>query len=280
MPNDDGQRPTGSPTADALDPEQTRAVIALLSEVVACDGDGRDRKTVLMDKVAAMIDADRWIWLISRYRDDGSMMAVSFLQKGHSERDVALIMESAADPSAPIPEHGPMIELSREGEHFTRRRHELVPDERWYNAPSYRLYRRPMGLNEFLYSVRPLPGDMISGVGFHRNDGRPAFTEHDSLLVHIIFSATDALHTMDMPDTSGSDVMDLPPRVRTTFGLLIEGFSRKKIAEHLGVSPNTVAEYSSRVYKHFRVRGQRELMVRFRNGDGRHRAPQAAESGA
>lgn len=280
MPHDDGKQPIGTPQTQAFDPDQTRAAIGLLSEVAASDGDARDRKTVLMDRVAEHIDADRWIWLVSRYRGDGSMMAVSLLQKGHTERDIALFMESATDPAAPVLEHGPMVELSRDGRHFTRRRHELVPDEQWYDAPSYKLYRKPMGLNEFLYSIRPLPGEMISGVGFHRKDGRPAFTEEHSRFVHLIFSATDALHTMDMPDTDGSDVMDLPPRVRTTFGLLIEGFSRKQIAEHLGVSPNTVAEYSSRVYKHFRVRGQRELMVRFRSADARQRTPRTTENHA
>jgi DNA-binding NarL/FixJ family response regulator len=60
------------------------------------------------------------------------------------------------------------------------------------------------------------------------------------------------------------------PRVRTTFGLLIEGLPRKRIAQYLGVSPKTVAEYASRVYRHFGVAAQRELMLRFRNGDGQH----------
>lgn len=253
-------------------PDLFRQVAAILGEVTATPGEPHERKAALMHQVAERIGADRWIWLVTRFTDDGVMMSLSFMQHGHSEREVALLMESAAETNPPLIEHKPMIELLRQQTHITRRRHELVPDEAWYESTSYRLYRKPMGLNEFVYSLRKLPNSLFSGVGFHRNDGRAAFTEDQAALVHALFASADALHTMDLPDTNGADIMDLPPRVRTTFGLLLEGFSRKQIAEHLGVSPNTVAEYSSRVYKHFRVRGQRELMGRFRNGDMRTNA--------
>jgi DNA-binding CsgD family transcriptional regulator len=259
---------------DTLTPDEVRRIVGVLSEVAAHPGDGRERKCLLMDRVGGLLGADRWIWLVSRYDAPGeNMMGVSFLHRGYSEREIALFMESAADPAAPIPEHPRLAALCRDGKHFTRRRHELVDDDEWYACEHYRRYRKPLGLNEFLYSIRPLDGDMLSGVGFHRLAGRPAFSDRDSLMAHVLFAAAEALHTMDLPDCGDADILKLPPRVRTTFGLLIEGLPRKRIAEHLGVSPNTIAEYSSRVYKHFGVGGQRELMLRFRNADGQHRAP-------
>lgn len=246
-------------------------VVRALSEAAALDGDPRSRKQALADRVATLVEADRWIWLVSRYRDtDAQMMCVSILHRGYSERDLALFMESASDPTAPVLDHPQIAALCREGRHFTRRRHELVPnDGEWRTSRHYQLYRQPMGLDEYLYTIRPLPNGLLSGVGFHRNNGKPAFDDRQALLVHTLFSAVDALHTMDLPDQRLSDVLDLPPRVRTTFGLLIEGYPRKRIARHLGVSPNTVAEYASRVYRHFGVKGQRELMLRFRAGDVR-----------
>lgn len=232
------------------------------------NADGRIRKQMLVDRVAELVDADRWIWLVSRYSQTGEeMMAVSLLHRGYNDRDLALFMESATDPTAPVPEHPRLAELCRQGNHFTRRRHELVDDDAWYASRHYARYREALGLNEFLYTIRPMPGALLSGVGFHRKLGRPAFTEADARVVHALFSAADALHLMDLHEAGDRDVLDLPPRVRTTFGLLIEGFPRKKIAQHLGVSPNTVAEYASRVYRHFGVAGQRELMLRFRGAD-------------
>lgn len=256
----------------SLTTDEVKAVVRILSEVSASRGDGRERKELLMNLVADLLGADRWIWVVSRYEDNAEIMCLSFLQRGYSEREVAMIIESASDTAAPVVDHPPIVRLCAQGEHFTRRRHELVSDAEWYSNDHYKRYREPMGVDEYIYSIRPLEGGMLSGVGFHRNTGRPAFDERHSLIAHIIFTSADALHTMDLPDSNGSDVLDLPPRVRTTFGLLTEGMSRKQIANHLGVSPNTIAEYSSRIYKHFRVSGQRELMLRFRSGDGRHRA--------
>lgn len=258
---------------ESLTQVEVRDVVGILSEVAACPGDGRVRKSLLMNRVAELIGADRWIWVVSRYEPSGAVMALSFLQNGFSERDIALVMESASDTNTPLLEHEKLFALCQQGSHFTRLRHELVPDDAWYSSVQYSMYRAPMGVNEFLYSIRPLDGGLLSGVGFHREAGRPAFTQRQSLLVHIIFTSAAALHTMDLPEANGADILDLPPRVRTTFGLLVEGFPRQKIATFLGVSPYTVAEYSSRVYKHFAVTGQRELMRRFRTGDGRHREP-------
>ncbi len=256
-----------------LTASDTTDLLRILSEVAAAPGDARSRKQALADLTAAMTGADRWVWVVSRAHPDGrAMMTISFLQRGYSEREVAMLVESASDPTAPSVDQTGIAALCVEGRHFTRRRHELVPDEAWYASRQYDLYRRPMGLNEYLCSIRPMADGFLSGIGFHRNHDRPAFTERDCLLVHALFSAADALHLMDLPASGVGDILDLPPRVRTTFGLLVEGFPRKKIAEHLGVSPNTVAEYASRVYRHFGVAGQRELMLRFRNGEAHHHA--------
>lgn len=263
----------------SLTDREVRDVIRILADTAGMNTDGRARKQALADRVADLIEADRWIWLVSRYSPSGEdMMAISLLHRGYDDRDLALFMASATDPEAPVPEHPRIAALCRDGAHFTRRRHELVDDDGWYGSLHHERYRKPMGLNEYLYTIRPMSNALLSGLGFHRKQGRPAFTERHSLLVHVLFSAADTLHLMDLPDANFSNVLDLPPRVRTTFGLLIEGFPRKKIAQHLGVSPNTVAEYASRVYRHFGVAGQRELMLRFRNGDGHHRDGQHARA--
>lgn len=257
------------PEQATLSSSDIQLVLRALSEAAALDADPRARKQALADRIAELVEADRWIWLVSRYREsDAQMMCVSILHRGYDERELALFMESASDPTAPVIDHPQIAALCAQGQHFTRRRHELVPDDgEWRTSRHYELYRQPMGLDEYLYSIRPMPNGLLSGVGFHRNNGKPAFDDRQALLAHTVFSAADALHLMDLPDQRLSDVLELPPRVRTTFGLLIEGYPRKRIARHLGVSPNTVAEYASRVYRHFGVTGQRELMLRFRGSD-------------
>ncbi len=52
----------------------------------------------------------------------------------------------------------------------------------------------------------------------------------------------------------------LPPRLLSTWALLVEGCSRKDIADALGLSVNTVSSYVKEIYRAERVSSQPELM--------------------
>ena len=53
-----------------------------------------------------------------------------------------------------------------------------------------------------------------------------------------------------------------------TLALLVQGYKRDQIADHLKLSLHTVNDYVKAVFKHFGARSQAELMVRFQAGDG------------
>ncbi len=68
--------------------------------------------------------------------------------------------------------------------------------------------------------------------------------------------------------------LPLVPRHRTVLNLLGDGWNRKKIVGHLGISLNTVHGYVKDIFKHFGVHSQPELL----GGDlyarkGRHNNP-------
>ncbi|MBX3365283.1 MAG: hypothetical protein KF866_11020 [Phycisphaeraceae bacterium] len=258
---------------DTLAIAHVRAIVDALSLVAACAGDGAAKKRLLMERIADHIGADRWVWSVCRYNDRADVMPVSFLHSGFSDADLANIMEGSQDPRAPSPEHAPIVaELQKTASHFTRRRDELLADDAWDSSPHIQRYRRALGINECLWSIRPLDQHHFSAMGFHRLIGRPAFDPWASLVVHITFGSA-AMHTLDMQMAQDTpDVLGLPPRLRTTFGLMLEGFGRADIASSLGISRNTAAEYMSTIYRHFRVAGHRELLRLFRSGDGGHRA--------
>lgn len=54
--------------------------------------------------------------------------------------------------------------------------------------------------------------------------------------------------------------MHLTPRERSIYNLLVDGLSRKDIAERLGLSPNTIRNRTDEIYDVFGVHTQRELM--------------------
>jgi DNA-binding CsgD family transcriptional regulator len=183
-----------------------------------------------------------------------------------------------------------MAERVALGRPVSFRRVDLVPDDEVWYGPHWQRYRRPMGLDEFLYGIVPIAGErgrghLISGVGLHRATGQAGFTERDRHLLHIVVTEIPWLHRAGLPEAeaaglegpgpggSGSEgsglqgfgrsVSDLTPRLRTVFGLLMQGWKRPRIAEHLGISENTAKAHIREVYRYFGVGDHVELLRRF-----------------
>lgn len=97
---------------------------------------------------------------------------------------------------------------------------------------------------------------------------RPHFVEREARIAHIVLSEVPWLHFKAFPDRQSKEMTNLYPRHRTVLNCLCEGWSRKTIADHLGLSTNTVHGYSKVIFKHFGVHSQAELVARFSKGDG------------
>ena len=259
----------GTHDESMISERDVRAIVRLLGEVSGQMTDIPSRKRLLMTRLSDLVDADAWIWSVSRDgADAGPPMPVNFLQSGFDERAVGLIMEATQDQDCPAPDTEPWMSQIVRGEHITRVRRDMIEDEPWYGSDSFRLYQQSVGIDDYLCSVFPLDEGMFSTVGFHRKVEREPFTPRERRLTHIVVSEVPWLHWAGVPQDPGERVPELTPRLRTVFGLLLEGWSRKQIADHLGLSIHTVAEYTKGVYRHFEVNGQVALISRFRVGNG------------
>lgn len=272
---------TQPPLAEA----DVRAIIALLGAVADLPGDALAKKTRLMDGLCELLDADAWMWVVSRFDPGGEPMAVLCHHGGFSERQLGLVFEATQDAALPPPDHAPMAERVALGRPVCLRRVDLVPDDGAWYGPHWQRYRKPMGLDEFLYGIVPIAGapgrgHLISGVGLHRETGQAGFTERDRRLLHIVITEVPWLHRAGLPEAEaaglkgidregsglhefGRSVSDLTPRLRTVFGLLMQGWKRPRIAEHLGISENTAKAHIRDIYRHFEVEDHVALLRRF-----------------
>jgi DNA-binding CsgD family transcriptional regulator len=261
--------------------QDARALVRLLGEVGGMNADVPTRKRRLMSGLGELVGADAWIWAVSRYGPDkGPPMCVSFLHSGFSERDVGLIMEATQDPECQAPDTAAWVREIQHGRLITRVRRDMVDDQTWYASDSYALYQKTVGIDDYLCSVYPLGEGIFSTVGFHREIGRACFSSRDRRLAHIVASEIPWLHREGVPLDSGDRVPELSPRLRTVFGLLLEGWSRQQMADHLGLSAHTIADYIKGVYRHFGVGSQLALIQRFRIGDGLDLPALRSEGGA
>ncbi len=56
--------------------------------------------------------------------------------------------------------------------------------------------------------------------------------------------------------------LSLPPRLRETLQLLVEGFSEKQLADQMKLSPHTVHDYVKALYRRMGVQSRAELVAR------------------
>tara|TARA_E500000318_G_scaffold7140_1_gene6767 strand:+ start:358 stop:1200 length:843 start_codon:yes stop_codon:yes gene_type:complete len=249
--------------------DDVRAVVALLGRISDMPGTSVEKKLALMDGLCELLGVDAWLWVVSRFDPGSPPMAMHLHHGGLTERQLGLVFEASQDTAHPPPEDEPFARDLSAGVPFTRRREDWVPDGLW-RGEHHRRYRDRIGIDEFVYGVYPIAGNLFSAIGLHRALGKPGFSVRERQLLHIVITEIPWLHRAGLPETEldgledyGRGVMDLSPRLRTVFGLLIQGWKRPKIAEQLGISENTAKTHIRDVYRHFGVADHVALLRRF-----------------
>lgn len=253
-----------------IESDDVRSIVRLLGRVAGMREALSARKRALMEGLSNLVDADGWLWTMTRLiPEQNRPVSIGVLHGGLTDAQLAGWL-AASQSDCPPPEDVPFTHEVMRGEHFTRTRQQVVPDEQWYSHPAVKRHRLDVGIDHFLYSIYPLKQkQVLSCLGLYRHVGRAAFTDRDRRLAHIVTSEVDWLHHMGLPEDDGEKVPLLPPRRRAVFIMLLEGHDRKTIARLLGIRPNTAKEHIEAVYAHFGVCSQVELICRFSKGDGR-----------
>lgn len=252
-------------TVSTIDADDTKNAFSLLGRLASSTGSTASRRRLFADELAKLVGADAWS--LARVRYDQSALTgtvISFLSGGVDEAGVSLLIEGAHDISSPPPETRRVLVEMKQGAPATRRRCD------WFEADEYRAtsfferYRRPIGLDDALYSVVPLESGDVSELVFYRREGKPGFSDRDRAFVHMVQLSVTELHT-EGPE--GVDLTSLSPRMRTVCALLLQGRKRRQIAEQLGITEHTARDYMRGVYRHFGVGDHVALMSLFVLGD-------------
>jgi len=166
---------------------------------------------------------------------------------------------------------------------------EAVVDREWYRSAFFRRFLAPMGLDDCILSIVPLPGmqPFIAVVCLSGPLTRPLdrrlrgiteafFTPRQRQIVEIAHSQLrwvyysqptpiEERHSapVQMICPSGPQLERLAPRHQRVLNHLLEGGSEKELANHLGLSRFTVHEYIRAIYRRLNVNSRSELMARW-----------------
>lgn len=251
----------------SLDEKDVRAIVRVLGDVIAVPGPLPEKRVMLMDGLCQIVGATSWVWSISEFHPDKPPTSVGLIHGGFDETRLAGYLEAINHPAMEAVSRPSSLELLEKGTHLTRTRLQMDPTGQLDRSDAGPLWKK-LDIGPLIMSLRPMADGGVNAIRVYRSLDQPHFSERETRIVHIILSEIPWLHFATFPDPKSREMVNLYPRHRTVLNCLCEGWSRKKIAEHLGLSINTVHGYSKFVFKHFGVHSQSQLIARLTRGDG------------
>ena len=221
-----------------------------------------------MDGLCGLVGADAWAWGLIAEMTPGKLPVSAGIQHGgfgdeaFAEYLKILVHPDMAWLTAPYAK-----ELAEKGQHLTRTMQQIVVPKVFMQSGAGAMWSE-LGFFPCCISSRPRNGGGINMIVLYRKTDRPLFDERESRIVHILLSEIPWLHEQGWPDDRGVRVPRLPVQMRLVLEMLLQSYSRKVIASHMGISIHTVSGYIKEIYRHFLVHSHAELLRRFFHGDG------------
>jgi DNA-binding CsgD family transcriptional regulator len=143
------------------------------------------------------------------------------------------------------------------GDMVTASNAQLVATSEWKECAFVNEYVQPARAAHYLGSVMWFAPGVTEGIGMMRAAGDRPFSAEDCLVLHLVREGIGRLF---------GDPVELPPRVREVFAILITGASDKEIAAHLGIAVDTARKYVKRILRAYGVSSRAHLIAQVRTG--------------
>ena len=240
-----------------------RQMIRLLGATAGIEGSHAEKKRFLMDGLCKLLEVDTWVWALGKRVDPTAPQCfLSILHNGFSpERFAAVNVALENKEMGRITEYF-YSRIEATNQSITMTRVEADPDGVGSRAHIKKLWDNA-DVGSLIMSGYPVEPGSISFTGFYRHLKDSEFTEREKQIAHIVLSEVPWLHLSGWPDDYGQDVPSLSPRQRSVLNLLLDGHSRKEMADLLSISGNTISGYTREVYRHFGVSSHPQLMKKF-----------------
>lgn len=230
-----------------------------------------DAMSCYLDGVTRLIGAVDALWVAASRTaqpSDGDSW------RGWQPREVVFLHPSTeregrmADLLAYIGEHtlDPQTRGMIEGAGETRAclRKELLDDVEWDRSWLYQDFLRPMRIEDRLIGVHTISphAESYIVVDRHRRD-RP-FSDDERDVLRLFLTGAPTFHREQFFARGYAEsTVPLTPRQRSVLSLLLTDMSEPEIADHLGLTANTVHQYIVTILRKFGVRGRAGLMAKW-----------------
>ena len=157
------------------------------------------------------------------------------------------------------------------GRVLTRKRSAIISDAVWYRSADFNDYRKPAGFDHSLVSVCEVSHQgAVAAIVLARGLGERDFSPGEVRLLEFFHGELGRLVGRQLVSATEPSPQQLSPRLRQTLACLVEGRQREaRVATRLGLSPTTVHEYVTALYRRFGVHSRGELLAHVLRRAGR-----------
>ncbi|QDT00227.1 helix-turn-helix transcriptional regulator [Adhaeretor mobilis] len=163
-----------------------------------------------------------------------------------------------------VPEINQLCEVYEEVGCATMTRSQLTRDAALLTSPMYTEFRKDHDCGDYLVSLRKVDVPQRAGlIQINRPHGLAPFTPREVALLELLHSEIAPLIGVRLTTEEYLSRDGLSRRLNETLSLLLEGCSEKEAAVSLKISPRTLHDYVTMLYKHFKVTSRAELLAYF-----------------
>jgi DNA-binding CsgD family transcriptional regulator len=234
--------------------EDARGALTLVGQCHEIASAGGAAAEHMLAGLGRLAGAEVMLWVEGIMQADRPPVAVKAIELGWASQSdrvkVWEYMSSLCCCDDPL-----LSELMRRGPGIATVSWDDIGASAWRTSAT-RSVHRASGLGDSLVSAAIGERGAIAGVVLKRALTGPAFGERQRALL-------DVLHAEVGRFCAAPVAPALSRRQNDTLQLLRTGASEKQIAAALGLSPHTVHEHVTAVYRRFGVKSRAELMARF-----------------
>jgi len=145
----------------------------------------------------------------------------------------------------------------------------MIDIDRFRQTEYYDYFYRQPGIVDRLWVAFPVDNHVESVFLFDRHDGQERFSQSELQLAAAALRGLKWLHrNLSLSHGLGPEYESLIPSERRMLPHLLSGASEKTISERLNLSPSTVHQYASGIYRKFGARGRANFMALWLQGCG------------
>lgn len=223
-----------------------------------------ERREALLRLLGELLHADARYWAWGRgHPARGKVVPLALIQQGFTPEQIGRFVELAMDPRSDHYTRLPFLQKLAEKDQVVIDPRLAFSDDEWESSAFYREQWAPIGFAEMMSCVRYCAADTWTQVMFMRKPGVGRFSDADRSLLSIVMANVPWLDPGCSETVPPEQLAVLSERQRGVMLLLLDGLSRKQIADALFISEHTVGDHIKAIYKHFGVNSVGQLAAQF-----------------